>query len=182
MPGTMPLVPDQLLRLPLSEARMPVEASVGVSVLPSSVMSGMFLPDDSALFQSVVRSPHGIHFTLTWVLAYCGNSLWNSATTLFIQVTWDGTEPPMRQTVSVDGADDVLPEALPVEPVAALLELPELQPAMASAAAATPATAPSAADLFLSPTAGTPSARVNYWVQTWSVTLAQKLTGNFPIR
>jgi len=66
-------------------------------------------------------------------------------------VTWDGTEPPIRQTVSVDGADDVLPAALPVEPLAALLELPELQPAMASAAAAAPATAPSAADLFLSP-------------------------------
>jgi len=74
-------------------------------------------------------------------------------------VTWDGTEPPIRQTVSVDGAVD----ELLVEPVvpAALLELPELQPAMASAAAAAPATAPSAADLFLSPTAGTPSARVN---------------------
>src|ERR1700761_7750105 len=136
MPLTRPEVPDQAFRSVLREARMPLEASVGVSVLPSSVMSGMFLPDDSALFQSVVRLPHGIHFTLTWVLAYCGNSLWNSATTLFIQVTWDGTEPPMRQTVSVDGADDVPPEALPVEPFAALLELPELQPAMASAAAA----------------------------------------------
>jgi hypothetical protein len=72
----------------------------------------------------------------------------------------------MRQTVSVEGADDVLPAVLPpvllaAPPVAAdeLLELPELQPAIASAAAATPATAPSAADLFLSPTAGTPSAR-----------------------
>jgi hypothetical protein len=42
-----------------------------------------------------------------------------------------------------------------------LEEPPELQPAIASVAAATPATAPSAADLFLSPTAGTPSARVN---------------------
>jgi len=99
--------------------------------------------------------------------------LWNCVTTLFIQVTWDGTEPPIRQTVSVDGADaPVLPEALLLDvPFAALLELPELQPAMASAAAAALATAPSAADLFLSPTAGTPSARVNYWVQTWSVTL-----------
>jgi hypothetical protein len=56
-----------------------------------------------------------------------------------------------------DGDDDVLPDV----PLGALLELPELQPAMASAAAAAPATAPSAADLFLSPTAGTPSARVN---------------------
>src|ERR1700761_675602 len=151
MPGTRPLVPDQLLRSLLSEARMPLAASVGVSVLPSSVMSGMFLPLDSALFQSVVRLLHGIQSTLTWVLAYCGNCLWNSATTLFIQVTWDATSPPIRQTVSVFGADDAVVE---------LLELPELQPAMASAAAAAPATAPSAADLFLSPTAGTPSAKV----------------------
>jgi hypothetical protein len=86
--------------------------------------------------------------------------LWKSATTPFIQVTWDGTEPPIRQTVSVDGAD-ADDELLDV-PLAAVLELPELQPAMASAAAAAPATAPSAADLFLSPTAGTPSARVNF--------------------
>ena len=34
--------------------------------------------------------------------------MWNCVTTPFIQVTWDGTEPPIRQTVSVDGADDVL--------------------------------------------------------------------------
>jgi hypothetical protein len=87
--------------------------------------------------------------------------LWNSATTLFIQVTWAGTEPPIRQTVSVAGADDEL--LLDVLLLAALpLELLELQPAMASAAAVTPAAAPSAADLFLSPTAGTPSARVNF--------------------
>ena len=88
---------------------MPLAASVGVSVLPSSVMSGMFLPLDSAVFQSCVRLVQGTHTTLTWVLAYCGNSLWKSATTPFIQVTWDGTEPPIRQTVSVDGADDELP-------------------------------------------------------------------------
>src|SRR6201999_1401686 len=105
MPGTMPLVPDQLLRSLVSGARMPDAASVGVSVLPSSVMSGMFLPLDSALFQSVVRSLQGIQPTFTWVLAYCGNCWWNCATTLFIQVTWEGTEPPIRQTVSVAGAD-----------------------------------------------------------------------------
>src|ERR1700722_13710175 len=103
MPETRPLVPDQLLRSVVSGARMPLAASVGVSV-----MSGMFLPLDSALFQSCVRLPQGTHTTLTWVLAYCGKSLWKSATTPFIQVTWDGTEPPIRQTVSVDGADDVL--------------------------------------------------------------------------
>src|ERR1700744_3459112 len=103
MPGTRPLVPDQLVRSLLSGARMPLAASVGVSVLPSSVMSGMFLPDDSALFQSVVRLPHGTHLVMTWVLAYCGNSVWNSLTTLFIQVICEGTEPPSRQTVSVAG-------------------------------------------------------------------------------
>ena len=101
-------MPDQLLRSLVSGARMPLAASVGVSVLPSSVMSGMFLPLDSAVFQSVVRLPHGIQSTLTWVLAYCGKSWWNCATMPFIQVTWAGTEPPIRQTVSVDGADDVL--------------------------------------------------------------------------
>ena len=73
----------------------------------------------------------------------------------------------MRQTVSVDGDDDapvLLDGLLLVDAPAAelLLEPLELQPAMASAAAATPAAAPSAADLFLSPTAGTPSARVNF--------------------
>jgi hypothetical protein len=96
-------------------------------------------------------------------------------TTLSIQVTWDGTEPPIRQTVSVAG-----PDAAALGEVAALVELEpagvvlpvaagvvlvlELQPAIASAAAAAPATAPSAADLFLSPTAGTPSARVIFAV------------------
>jgi hypothetical protein len=84
----------------------------------------------------------------------------------FIQVTWAGTEPPIRQTVSVDGADDVLllfdvlPDGLLPDAAAGLLL--ELQPAMVSAAAAMPAAAPSAADLFLSPTASTPSARVNF--------------------
>src|ERR1700759_4348443 len=126
MPLTSPEVPDQLLSSLLSGARMPLAASVGVSVLPSSVMSGMFLPDDSALFQSVVRLPHGTQTTLTWVLAYCGNCLWNCAVTPFIQLPGDGTEPPIRQTVSVAGAE---PELLPEVP-AAELEPPELQPAM----------------------------------------------------
>src|SRR6202000_810732 len=118
MPGTRAEVPDQPLRSVVSGARMPLLASVGVSVLPSSVTSGMFLPLDSAVFQSCVRSPHGIQSTLTWVLAYCGKSLWNSVTTPFIQVTWAGTEPPMRQTVSVEGADEAPPEELvPLEPL-----------------------------------------------------------------
>ncbi len=106
----------------------PSDASVGVSVLPSSVMSGAFLPLASASFQSVVRLVHGTHTTLTLVLAYCGKSLWNWATTPFIQETWDGTEAPIRHTVSCAGADDVDDDP-PAD------ELLELQPAIASAAA-----------------------------------------------
>src|SRR3984957_14517467 len=106
MPGTSPLVPDQLVRSLVSGERVPLAASVGVSVLPSSVVSGMFLALGSAVFQSVLGSDHGIQSTLTWVLAYWGKSLWNCATMLFIQVTWAGTAPPMRQTVSVGGAGD----------------------------------------------------------------------------
>jgi hypothetical protein len=76
----------------------------------------------------------------------------------------------MRQTVSVDGADAVLLDVLLEGVLEALVEAPvvvelleplELHPAITSAAAVTPAAAPSAADLFLSPTAGTPSAKVN---------------------
>jgi hypothetical protein len=79
--------------------------------------------------------------------------VWNWATTPFIQVTSDGTEAPIRQTVSCAGADDE-----EVEPPAdELLEL--LQPAIASAAAVPNAT--SAAGVFLSPTAGTPSGVMN---------------------
>jgi hypothetical protein len=95
-------------------------------------------------------------------------------TTPFIQVTWEGTEPPIRQTVSVAGPVAAgLAEVAALEPEAAGVLLPvaagvelvlELQPAIASAAAAAPATAPNAADLFLSPTAGTPSARVIFAV------------------
>jgi hypothetical protein len=95
--------------------------------------------------------------------------------TPFIQVIWEGTEPPIRHTVSVAGPDaaalgevaalDELAPAGVLLPVAAgVVLLLELQPAIASAAAAAPATAPSAADLFLSPTAGTPSARVIFAV------------------
>jgi hypothetical protein len=78
----------------------------------------------------------------------------------------------MRQTVSVAGAEPLV--ELPAVLLAVLpaladeVELPELQPAIVSAAAATPAAAPSTADLFLSPTAGTPSARVYFCGQTWS--------------
>jgi hypothetical protein len=94
-------------------------------------------------------------------------------TTLSIQVTWDGTEPPIRQTVSVAGPDAAAlgevaaldaPAGVVLPVAAGVVLVLELQPAIASAAAAAPATAPSAADLFLSPTAGTPSARVIFAV------------------
>jgi hypothetical protein len=75
--------------------------------------------------------------------------VWNWVTTPFIQVTSDGTEAPIRQTVSCAGADDEDDVDPPAD------ELLELQPAIASAAAVPNAT--SAAGVFLSPTAGTPS-------------------------
>jgi hypothetical protein len=81
--------------------------------------------------------------------------VWNWATTPFIQVTSDGTEAPIRQTVSCAGADD---EDDDDDPPADELLL-ELQPAIASAAAVPSAT--SAAGVFLSPTAGTPSGMMN---------------------
>jgi len=68
-------------------------------------------------------------------------------------VTCSGTDAPIRQTVSVDGPDVVAGAEPP--PGEELLLALELQPVIASAAAATPAA--STADLFLSPTAGTPS-------------------------
>ena len=50
-------------------ARAPCEAMPGVSVLPSSVMSGPFLPLLNAVVQSVARFPHGTKTTLILVLA-----------------------------------------------------------------------------------------------------------------
>ena len=50
-------------------ARAPSDASVGVSVLPSSVMSGAFFPLARAFVQSAVALVHGTQTTLTWVLA-----------------------------------------------------------------------------------------------------------------
>src|ERR1700689_3990268 len=117
-------------------ARPPWVATPGVSVLPSSVMSGPPLPLVRALVQSVVRFGHGIQSTCPLVLLYCGNCLWNWLTTPFIQVTWDATELPMRQTTSLAGAAD--------EPDAddGLLEP---QPAMPAAAPASATAAPTAA-------------------------------------
>ena len=93
----------------------------GVSVLPSSVMSGPPLPLVRALVQSVTRLPQGIQSTTTLVLAYCGYFWWNWATTPFIQVTWDGTDEPIRQTTSFAGAadDDELLPLLEPQPAAA---------------------------------------------------------------
>src|ERR1700726_4135133 len=85
-------------------ASAPCAATPGVSVLPSSVMSGPPFPLLSALVQSVTRFAHGIQSTTTLVLAYCGNCLWNCVTTPFIQVTWDATDGPIRHTVSLAGA------------------------------------------------------------------------------
>jgi hypothetical protein len=55
--------------------------------------------------------------------------LWKSATTPFIQVTWDGTDAPIRQTTSLAGADaDVLDGLLEPQPA-----MPAAVPASATA-------------------------------------------------
>src|SRR5260221_10523403 len=115
----------------------------GVSVLPSSVMSGPPLPLVSAFVQSVTRLPHGIQLTSTFVCLYCGNCLWNCLTTPFIQVTCDGTDAPIRHTISLAGAAEVVDELPPLEP----------QPA---AAAASAMAAPAAAAALVSFTARSP--------------------------
>jgi hypothetical protein len=74
--------------------------------------------------------------------------LWNWLITPFIQVTCGGVDEPIRHTVSCAGAADD-----EVDPV--VDEPPELQPAIARAAAAPSAAI--AADVFLSLTAGSPS-------------------------
>ena len=67
MPETTSGLVDQLDTWPEMLASAPSAASVGVSVLPSSVMSGAFLPLVSALVQSVVRLPQGTQTTFTLV-------------------------------------------------------------------------------------------------------------------
>ena len=107
--------------------------------------------------------------------------MWNCDTTPFIQVTWDGTEAPMRQTVRLAGAADDDPEdelELP-EPA------PEPQPAAASVTAAPSATAPSPAGLakdLRGLTAGSPSPRGGRCRDRGDTAVAKKLIGNFPIR
>src|SRR5215475_15408661 len=107
---------QELTSLAMS-ASAPWPAIPGVSVLPSSVMSGPFLPLVRALVQSVTRSPHGIQSTTTLVCLNCGNCLWNWLVTPFIQVTCDGMEPPIRHTTSLAGAAElVVPPPPPLEP------------------------------------------------------------------
>jgi hypothetical protein len=93
--------------------------------------------------------------------------------TPFIQVTWDGTDAPMRHTVSWLGtAEDEVPPLLELDP--------ELQPAMTSAAAAH---ALAVAAVILCRTLVSP---LSCWRKpaglrgvVWSV--PEKLIGNFPI-
>src|SRR5690242_21759874 len=140
-PAMMSEPGDQPLTSVVMFDRAPWLATPGVSVLPSSVMSGPPLPLVSALVQSVVRLPHGIQLTVTLVLANWGNCLWNSLTTPFIQVTWAGTDAPIRQTISLAGADD--PDPVPDEPPL------EPHPAIPAAAPASMTAAPAAvADLL----------------------------------
>src|ERR1700683_5822765 len=111
--------PDfQVLTSLVMLASAPSAATPGVSVLPSSVMSGPPFPLLSALVQSVVRSVHGIQSTTTLVREYWGNCLWNCLTIPFIQVTCEGTDAPTRHTVSLAGAAAPADEPL-LEPQAA---------------------------------------------------------------
>jgi len=134
---------DQALTCGAMLASMPREASVGVSVLPNSVMSGAFLPLARAFCQSVVRSAHGIQTTLTLVFAYLGYCAWNCFTTPFIQVTSVVADGPIRQTVSVLGTPDDEDGEL----------LPDPHPATAPASATI---APTARAGVLNRTAGSP--------------------------
>src|SRR5580700_717810 len=129
-------------------ASAPWEARPGVSVLAVSLMSGPPLPLVSALVQSVPLAVHGIQSVTTLVFLYWGNSLFHCSTTPFIQVAWDATPLPIRQTTSLAGADDV-------DPVELGLPL-ELQPAMPAAAPASATTAPTAAADLVNVTARSP--------------------------
>ena len=69
MPLTMVELGDQSCTSVAMLASMPSDAWVGVSVFPSSVTSGPFLPLLYAVVQSVVRLPHGTKTTWILVLA-----------------------------------------------------------------------------------------------------------------
>src|ERR1039457_1931756 len=125
-------------------ASAPCAAMPGVSVLPSSVMSGPPFPLVRALVQSVTRLPQGNQSTTTLVFLYWGNCVWNCATTPFIQVVWEGTDGPIRHTVSFTGAAAAdVPPPLVLEP----------HPAAAPASATT---APIAAADLVNFTGGSP--------------------------
>src|SRR5258708_13805556 len=140
----MPEPSDQAFASLVTFASAPCDAMPGVSVLPSSVMSGPPFPLVSAFVQSVARFAQGIQSTTTLVFLYCGNCLWNCATTPFIQVTWDGTEAPIRHTVSLAGAAEADDDELALEP----------HPAAAAPASTT--AAPTAAADLVSFTARSP--------------------------
>src|SRR5215472_10299001 len=93
-------------------ASAPWAAMPGVSVLPSSVMSGPPLPLVRAFVQSVPRFPHGIQSTVTLVFLYCGLAFFQAATTPFIHVVCDATAPPMRHTTILLGTAAPDPELL----------------------------------------------------------------------
>src|SRR6266566_1661581 len=175
MPVTTLDLLDQAFTSVVMLASMPSDAWVGVSVLPSSVMSGAFLPLGGAFVQSWVRFVQGMKTTLTLVLAEAGFCLWNWLTTLFIQVTCAGVEEPIRHTVSCAGAADEGVDPGVDEPL-------ELQPAIARAAAAPNAAI--AAGVFLSLTAGSPSGGGGGELRFRSSVRAveEKLSRNFPIR
>src|SRR5579875_1235494 len=126
MPGTMSDLFAQLFTSGAMLASMPSAASAGVSVLPSSVMSGAFLPVARAFCQSVVRSAHGIHTTLILVFLYCLYCLWNCENTPFIHFTSLAVDGPIRHSVSEVGIAEEPPDAE---------LLPELHPAAAPASA-----------------------------------------------
>ena len=69
MPFTMSELGAQAWTWGAILASIPSEAWAGVSVLPSSVTSGPFLPLLNAVVQSVARFPHGTKTTLILVLA-----------------------------------------------------------------------------------------------------------------
>src|ERR1019366_39028 len=124
-----------------------------------------------ALVQSVTRLPQGIQSTTTLVFLYWGNCVWNCATTSFIQVTWEGTDEPIRHTVSFAGAAAAA-AAVPPPPPAL-----EPQPAAAPASATT---APIAAADLVKFTGGSPfpaSFLVSRGAASWGWTPPALLSG-----
>src|SRR5215475_9116424 len=125
----------QAWTLLLMLASAPWVARPGVWVFPISVMSGPPLPLVSAFVQSVEMLVHGTQLTTTFVFLYAGYFFFHCATTPFIQVPWEATEAPRRQTTSLAGA----------ELDAEVLPLVEPQPAMPAAVPASATAAPNAA-------------------------------------